>query len=144
MHFLEKWLEPTLYGNKHKLGLSGAELWILAIVAVVIGAVGIAAAVAIYPQKRIPAERVELPILARGWRYDEAVSDFMGGPGRKGFDLVAWFDATIADGSSTAPVAWCARPAGDSNPQTGLVRSYAALVAVGAVGLMRFLVRTTF
>ena len=61
-------------------------------------AVGIAAAVAIYLQKRIPAEGVELPILARGWRYDEAVSDFMGGPGRKGFDLVAWFDATIVDG----------------------------------------------
>ena len=98
LHFLEKWLEPTLYGNKHKLGLSGGELWILAIIAVVIGAVGIAAAVAIYLQKRIPAEKVELPILAQGWRYDEAVSDFMGGPGRKGFDLVAWFDATIVDG----------------------------------------------
>jgi proton-translocating NADH-quinone oxidoreductase chain L len=146
LHFLEKWLEPTLYGNKHKLGLSGGELWILAIVAVVIGAVGIAAAVAIYLQKRIPAERVELPILARGWRYDEAVSDFMGGPGRKGFDLVAWFDATIVDGIVNG-TGRLVRTAGGGlrTLQTGLVRSYAALVAVGAVGLIAwFLVRTTF
>ena len=137
LHFLEKWLEPTLYGNKHKLGLSGGELWILAIIAVVIGAVGIAAAVAIYLQKRIPAEKVELPILARGWRYDEAVSDFMGGPGRKGFDLVAWFDATIVDGIVNG-TGRLVRTAGGGlrTLQTGLVRSYAALVAVGAVGLI--------
>ena len=34
--------EPSLFGNKHKLGLSGGELWVLAIIAVVIGAIGIA------------------------------------------------------------------------------------------------------
>ena len=146
LHFLEKWLEPSLFGNKHKLGLSGGELWVLAIIAVVIGAIGIAAAVAIYLQKRIPAERVELPILARGWRYDESVSDFMGGPGRKGFDFVAWFDANIVDGVVNGTGRLVRSVGGEMrSAQSGLVRSYAALVAIGAVGLIAwFLVRTTF
>ncbi|MEM9468130.1 MAG: NADH-quinone oxidoreductase subunit L [Actinomycetota bacterium] len=146
LHFLEKWLEPSLFGNKHKLSLSGGELWVLAIIAVVLGAIGIAAAVAIYLQKRIPAERVELPILARGWRYDESVSNFMGGPGRKGFDFVAWFDATVVDGVVNGTGRLVRSVGGEMRSiQTGLVRSYAALVAIGAVGLIAwFLVRTTF
>ena len=146
LHFLGHWLEPSFFGNKHKLGLSGGELWVLAIIAVVIGAIGIAAAVAVYLRKRIPAERIELPILARGWRYDESVSDFMGGPGRKSFDFVAWFDATIVDGVVNGTGRLVRSVGGEMRSvQTGLVRSYAALVAVGAVGLIAwFLVRTTF
>ena len=86
-----------------------------------------------------------MPILARGWRYDEAVSDFMGGPGRKGFDLVAWFDATIVDGIVNGTGRLVRTAGGDSNPADRSVRSYAAFVAVGAVGLIAwFLVRTTF
>ena len=48
--------------------------------------------------RRTPStsERVRRPIepeiLAEGWKYDAAVTAFMGGPGRKGFDAVAWFD----------------------------------------------------
>ena len=146
LHFLEKWLEPSLFGNKHKLGLSGGELWILAVIAIVIGALGIAAAVAIYLRKRIAPERVELPILARGWRYDESVSDFMGGPGRKAFAFVAWFDATIVDGVVNGTGRLVRSVGGEMrSAQSGLVRSYAALVAIGAVGLIAwFLVRTTF
>ena len=146
LHFLEKWLEPSLFGNKHKLGLSGGELWILAVIAIVIGALGIAAAVAIYLRKRIVPERVELPILARGWRYDESVSDFMGGPGRKAFAFVAWFDATIVDGVVNGTGRLVRSVGGEMrSAQSGLVRSYAALVAIGAVGLIAwFLVRTTF
>ncbi|MEM9522150.1 MAG: NADH-quinone oxidoreductase subunit L [Actinomycetota bacterium] len=146
LHFLEKWLEPSLFGNKHKLSLSGGELWVLAIIAVVLGMIGIAAAFAIYIQKRFPADKVELPILARGWRYDESVSDFMGGPGRRGFDFVAWFDATIVDGVVNGTGRLVRAVGADMRSiQTGLVRSYAALLAVGAVGLIAwFLVRTAF
>ena len=146
LHFLGNWLEPSFFGNKHKLGLSGGELWVLAIIAVVIGAIGIAAAVAIYLQKRAPAETVERPILARGWRYDEAVSDFMGGPGRRGFDLVAWFDRTIIDGAVNGTGRLVRSVGGEMRAtQSGLVRSYAAMVAIGAVALVAwFLVRTTF
>ena len=146
LHFLEKWLEPSLFGNKHKLSLGGGDLWVLAIIPIVVGAIGIAAAVAVYLQKRYPAEKVERPILARGWRHDEAVSDFMGGPGRKGLDLVAWFYRTIVDGAVYGTGRLVRSVGGEMRSlQTGLVRSYAALVAVGAVGLIAwFLVRTTF
>jgi len=146
LHFLGHWLEPSFLGNKHKLGLSGGELWVLAIIAIVVGAIGIAAAVAVYLQRRIPADRIELPILARGWRYDEAVTSFMGGPGRKGFDLIAWFDRTIIDGAVNGTGRLVRSVGGEMrSAQSGLVRSYAAMVAIGAVALMAwFLVRTTF
>ena len=38
-------------------------------------------------------------ILADGWRYDPAISAFMGGPGRKAFEAIAWFDKNIVDGA---------------------------------------------
>ena len=78
--------------------------------------------------------------------YDQAVSDFMGGPGRRFFDLVAWFDRTIVDGAVNGTGRVVRSIGGELRAtQTGLVRSYAAFVAVGAVALVAwFLVRTTF
>jgi NADH:ubiquinone oxidoreductase subunit 5 (subunit L)/multisubunit Na+/H+ antiporter MnhA subunit len=145
LHFLEHWLEPSLFHNETALSSGGGTLWVLAIVAVVGGALGIAAAVAIYLKGRVDPSRVERPILARGWRYDEAVSDFMGGPGRKGFSLVAWFDATIVDGLVNGSGRLVRSVGAEMRSlQSGLVRSYAALVAVGAVGLIAwFLMRTS-
>ena len=111
LHFLEKWLEPTLYGNKHKLASLAASCgswrsspW--------------SSERSASPQRLRSISRSasgregRVADPARGWRYDEAVSDFMGGPGRKGFDLVAWFDATIVDGIVNGTGRWCARPAG--------------------------------
>jgi len=145
LHFLGHWLEPSLFHNEAELASGGGTLWLLAVVAVIGGAVGIAAAVAIYLHGRVDPSRVEWPILARGWRYDEAVSDFMGGPGRKGFGLVAWFDATVIDGLVNG-TGRLVRSVGTEmrSLQSGFVRSYAALVAVGAVGLIAwFLMRTS-
>jgi hypothetical protein len=45
------------------------------------------------------AKPVEPQFLAEGWYYDAAVSGFMGGPGRAGFNAIAWFDANIVDGA---------------------------------------------
>ena len=42
-------------------------------------------------QARVKA--IEPAILANAWYYDQAVSDFMGGPGREAFEAAAWFDA---------------------------------------------------
>ena len=145
LHFLGDWLKPSTLGAEAHLESGAGTLWVLAIIAVIGGAIGIAAAVAIYIKGRYPAEKVELPILEQAWRYDEAISNFMGGPGRKGFDFVAWFDATIIDGAVNG-VGRVFREGGGQlrRLQTGLVRSYAALVAVGAVGLLAwFLTRTT-
>ena len=117
-----------------------------AIVAVMGGAIGIAAAVMIYLKGRFPASKVELPIMAEGWRFDESIANFMGGPGRKGFDLVAWFDATFVDGAVNG-VGRVVREGGGQlrRLQSGLVRSYAAMVAIGAIGLIIwFLSRASF
>jgi len=118
----------------------------LAIVAVAGGIAGIAAAVAIYLQGRFPASKVERPIFARGWRYDESITNFMGGPGRKSFELVAWFDATFVDGAVNG-VGRIVRDSGGQlrRLQSGLVRSYAAMVAMGAIALLIwFLSRANF
>ena len=42
---------------------------------------------------------MEPVILANGWYYDRTISDFMGGPGRGGFQDTAWFDQKIIDGA---------------------------------------------
>ena len=146
LHFLGKWLEPSLFHNEAHHSLSGTELWVLAIIAVAGGAVGIFMAVRIYLQGKLDPAKVELPILAEGWKYDSSVSNFMGGPGRKFFDLVAWFDRTIVDGAVNGTGRIVRSVGGEMRAtQSGLVRSYAAFVAVGAVALIAwFLVRTTF
>ncbi|MEM7141817.1 MAG: NADH-quinone oxidoreductase subunit L [Actinomycetota bacterium] len=146
LHFLEHWLEPALHHNEASLSFKGGTKWVLGIIAVAGGAVGIAIAAAVYLQGRFPAKKIELPILARGWRYDESISNFMGGPGRKSFDLVAWFDATFVDGAVNG-VGRLVRTSGGQlrRLQSGLVRSYAAMVAIGAVALVVwFLTRASF
>ena len=146
LHFLGKWLEPSLFHNEAHHKLSGTELWVLAIIAVLGGAAGIFMAGRIYLQGRVDPGKVELPIFADGWKYDSAVTNVMGGPGRKFFDLVAWFDRTIIDGAVNGTGRIVRSVGGELRAtQSGLVRSYAAFVAVGAVALIAwFLVRTTF
>jgi NADH-quinone oxidoreductase subunit L len=146
LHFLGKWLEPSLFHNEAHLKLSGTELWVLAIIAVTGGLIGISMAVRIYLHEKTERATVELPILADAWKYDSAVTNFMGGPGRKFFDLVSWFDRTIVDGAVNGTGRLVRSVGGELRAmQSGLVRSYAALIAVGAVALIAwFLVRTTF
>ena len=49
---LEIWLEPSLYEHEAHLGVDGAGLWVLAIVAVAIGVIGIAGAYFVYIRSR--------------------------------------------------------------------------------------------
>ena len=146
LHVLGTWLEPSLFHNEAHLKLSGLELWVLAIIAVAGGVIGIALAVRIYLLEKIDPAVVERPILADAWKYDSAVTKFMGGPGRRFFDLVAWFDRTVVDGAVNGTGRLARSVGGELRAtQSGLVRSYAALVAIGAVALISwFLVRTTF
>jgi NADH-quinone oxidoreductase subunit L len=86
---------------------------------------------------------VEPELLERGWRYDEAVSAFMGGPGRQGFEAVAWFDANVVDGAVVG-TGRAVRSLGQitRKSQPGFVRAYAVVVALGAVVMMAwFLLR---
>ena len=146
LHFLGSWLEPSLFGNEAHLSLGGAHQWLLALVSMAGAAVGIAGAVAVYLQYRLPASRVEWPAAARAFYVDEAWTRFVGGPGRRAFEGVAAFDANVVDGAVDG-VGRSVRAGGAllRRVQSGFVRSYALLTAAGAVALLVwFLVRTSF
>lgn len=144
LKFLEHWLEPVLFGNEREFTATTNTKWLLAIFAIIGGAVGIGIAAVIYVRKRIPASTVELPILEKGWRYDEAVTSFMGGPGQRMFDAVAWFDRTVIDGAVNG-TARVTTMVGDRlrASQTGLVRTYALGVVAGTVALVVYFVART-
>jgi NADH-quinone oxidoreductase subunit L len=131
---LALWLEPVV-GLHH---FHTAKLP-MAIIAIVVGLAGIAAGFAVYHFKRV--KPVEPQILADAWRYDSAVSAFMGGPGRKAFDGVAWADSHVVDGAVNGTAALVKGTAGQvRKAQSGNVRNYAAAVAVGVVLLLAWFV----
>ena len=99
LHFLGTWLEPSLFGNEAHLGIGSGLQWLLALIAVAGGVLGIAGAAATYLRHRLPASLLEWPAAARAFYVDEAVTRFVGGPGRRAFDLVAAFDAKVVDGA---------------------------------------------
>jgi NADH-quinone oxidoreductase subunit L len=127
---LTNWLEPITVNHD----ITGPKLP-LALIAILAGLVGITAAIAIYQQHR--AKAIEPAILARGWMYDESVSKFMGGPGRKLFDGTAWFDAHVVDGAVNG-VATLVRVTGGEVRKTasGRVRTYALGIGIGVVLLL--------
>ena len=69
----------------------------------------------------------------------ETIARFVGGPGLKSFDLTAAFDSQIVDGAVNG-VATVVRRTGDRLRawQSGYVRSYALIVAIGALLLLGF------
>ena len=142
LHFLEHWLEPSLL-FEHKFKASGLTKWILAIVSIIAGGIGIMGAVTIYLKNNGDPKKIEKPILLDGWGYDRAVSAFMGGPGAKMFEGIAWLDANIVDGMVNGTGA-LVRGSGSTvrRLQSGLVRSYALGITIGSVALLAwFLVR---
>jgi NADH-quinone oxidoreductase subunit L len=142
-HWLEHWLEPVLHHSEANIQGTWAydNKWLLLGLAVVIATAGIAASVAVYAKGKFKA--VEPQLLADAWRYDSSISAFVGGPGRKAFDAVAAFDANIIDGAVVG-VGTEVRTASGllRKVQSGLVRSYAAIIGLGAVLMLAwFLLR---
>ncbi len=137
LHFLGTWLKPSLFGNEAHLAIGGGVLWLLALVAMAGAAAGIAGAVAVYLRGRLPASLVERPAAARAFYVDEAVTRFVGGPGRRAFEGVAAFDAKVVDGAVDG-VGRSVRAGGAAlrRAQSGFVRFYALLTAAGAVALL--------
>jgi len=141
LHFLERWLEPVVeHGEAHIDGTwAYNNKYLLMVVAIVVAAVGIALAVSVYGKKKLPA--IEPQLLADGWRYDLTVAKFMGGPGRRAFDAVAWADANVIDGAVRGTgtlvqqISTVARKA-----QSGYVRVYAATIAGGAIVMLAWFV----
>jgi NADH-quinone oxidoreductase subunit L len=133
--FLEHWLEPVVeFGEAHATSSTGVKVT-LALLATAAGLLGIAAGAAVYLRKRQDlAARIEQPLLAKGWNYDSSISAFMGGPGRKAFDAVAWFDKHVIDGAVNGIATGVGRSADRGRlVQTGYVRNYALAMALGVV-----------
>jgi NADH:ubiquinone oxidoreductase subunit 5 (subunit L)/multisubunit Na+/H+ antiporter MnhA subunit len=112
----------------------GVALKIVAVAGIVLGWIA-------YARRAEPPR--EPAILAAGWRYDAGVSAFVAGPGRRMFDLVATTDAVVVDGAVDG-AGRTARGLGRllGRVQSGFVRSYALITAVGAVAVLAwFLLR---
>ncbi len=131
---LTNWLEPVL--GVHETDTAKLPL---ALVAIACGLVGIGIGFAVYYFKKL--KPVEPKILLDAWGYDRAVSKFMGGPGRKVFEGIAWADANIIDGAVTGTGRVVQASAGEARKvQSGNLRNYAAAVGVGVVLLLAWFV----
>jgi NADH-quinone oxidoreductase subunit L len=137
LHFLEKWLEPVVEFGEADISGTWAydNKFLLLGVAVVIALAGIAASVAVYGKKKMAP--IEPKVLEQGWYYDKSITAFMGGPGRRVFDGIAWFDAHIVDGAVNGVARLVRGSAGGlRKTQSGYVRQYAAALGVGVVLLL--------
>ena len=131
---LASWLEPVL--GVHESDTAKVPL---AVIATVVALVGIVASIMIYAKHK--AKAVEPAILADAWGYDRAVSAFMGGPGRAGFEAVAWYDQAVVDGGVNGVGKLVRGVAGKIRTvQSGNVRNYAAAIGVGVVALLGWFV----
>ncbi len=145
-HYLEHWLEPSLFGNEAHLELGASTKWAIAMFSTLLSVAGIAIAVFIYLLRRVDPAKVELRPFAEGWWIDSTFGRIVGGPGRQLFEWVAWFDKNIIDGAVNG-VAAGVRAGGTAlrTVQTGYVRTYALAIGVGAVLVgVWFLTRASF
>ncbi|PIE33550.1 MAG: NADH-quinone oxidoreductase subunit L [Ilumatobacter coccineus] len=140
-HKLEHWLEPVIeFGEAHITDTAAyGNKGILVVIAVVSALIGIGISVAVYAKKLI--RPVEPKILADGWKYDDSISAFVGGPGRRAFDGVATFDAKVVDGAVNGVASGVVKAAtAVRRAQTGNVRNYAGIIGIGVVLLLAWFI----
>ncbi|HEX5366916.1 MAG TPA: NADH-quinone oxidoreductase subunit L [Acidimicrobiales bacterium] len=137
LQVLEHWLEPVLGDNGLAIDVATGTKVALAVVAIVASLAGLLLAGLVYLRHRVRA--VEPEVLARAWFYDGAVTRFVGGPGARAFEAVAWFDAHVVDGAVNG-VAALVRGSGRRlrTVQTGFVRSYALGISAGVVVVLGY------
>ncbi|MGD9794195.1 MAG: NADH-quinone oxidoreductase subunit L [Acidimicrobiia bacterium] len=130
--FLEQWLEPVVHHAEVVSTQSTGTKIALAVIAVIAGLIGITAAVLVYAKHK--AKAIEPEFLANAWYVDKGYAAFMGGPGRKGFDLITYqVDAKGVDGAVNGAAALVRGVSGQLRKlQTGYVRNYAWGIAMGA------------
>ncbi|MBU6329436.1 MAG: NADH-quinone oxidoreductase subunit L [Acidobacteria bacterium] len=139
LEFLNRWLEPVVGAAQTQLHLSGAQLTIELLISTVVALSGIAIAYAVYLKHKVDARRIELPLFANGWYIDSAISNFMGGLGRRAFEMIAHFDRVVIDGAVNG-VARATRGGAMRlrSVQSGYVRWYALMIGVGTVAIVAF------
>ena len=133
---LEHWLEPVVEVGEHHLSEATEDIkYLLAVIAALFAVVGIIAGVLVYLKKKV--KPFEPAILANGWYYDQAVSDFVGGPGRAGFEGAAWVDQNVVDGAVNGAASSVRAAAGVLRKgQSGFIRNYALGIGVGVIALL--------
>ena len=141
LQVLEHFLEPSFaHGIEHGTVATGTKL-ALAAVAVVASLAGIGFAYTRW-YRREPADNAPLEpaVLKRAWGVDAAYAALIGGPGRRGADLLAYqVDKGGVDGAVNG-IATIVRSGGDRlrKVQTGYVRNYALGLAGGAVLVLAY------
>ncbi|MFZ9223722.1 MAG: NADH-quinone oxidoreductase subunit L [Ilumatobacteraceae bacterium] len=141
LHFLEHWLEPVVEESERSIKGTWAydNKYVLLGVAIVVALAGIALSLAVYAKRRLPA--VEPKVLENAWYYDATVARVVGGPGAAAFDGITRFDARVVDGAVNGAGS-LARGLGSvvRRSQTGFVRAYAAIIALGTVAVLAWFV----
>ncbi len=141
LHFLEHWLAPVVEESEAHIGETWAyqNKYVLLGVAVLIAAIGIFAAIAVYAKGKL--KPVEPRVLEQAWFYDAGAAKLVGGPGAAAFNAVAWADAKVVDGAVNGTGILVRRVATTvRKTQSGFVRGYAAIVAIGVVALLAWFV----
>jgi NADH-quinone oxidoreductase subunit L len=138
--YLEQWLEPSFeYSNQEILHLPAGQTLVELIIGAIVALVGIGVGWSLWSRPREAQRAVQPAVLGEAWFYDQAVSRFMGGPGRVLFEALAWFDRTVIDGAVNAVgVGTVGLAAVLRKGQTGFVRRYAFGVGFGSVILLGF------
>ena len=144
--FLEHWLEPSLEnGFVEHLAFGGGTQWVLAIISIVVGGIGIWLAYYLFGKKSSPwlANFVERPFFKQSFGIDKMLTTFVGGKGSRLFQKTADFDSKVVDGTVMGIAGGTAKMGGlVRRMQTGKIRSYALWLALGAAGLLvYFLIR---
>ncbi len=136
---LAVWLEPVIRGQEELP--DGAMLVVLAVLATLGAVLGILVAYRVYQQHRGDPSKLERPVLAHAWYIDESYAAVVGGPGEAAFQGIADFDAEAVDGAVRGVAAGTKEASEALRPvQSGLVRTYALGVAVGAILLVAFVI----
>jgi len=139
LEFLNRWLEPVVGANQAHLDLGGVQLTFELVLSTTIALLGIFAAYLVYLKKKLDPSRIELPFFANGWYIDQGITTFMGGVGRKAFELIAMFDKVVIDGAVNG-VGRATRGGASRlrSIESGYVRWYALMIGVGAVLIVAF------
>jgi NADH-quinone oxidoreductase subunit L len=137
LQFLEHWLAPVVEESQANIAGTWASdnKYLLLLVAVVVAIAGIGAAIAVYAKRVV--KPIEPRLLEQAWYYDTAASRVVAGPGAAAFNAIAWIDTNIVDGAVNGVATLVRGTAGITRKaQSGFVRTYAAVIGLGAVVLI--------
>jgi NADH-quinone oxidoreductase subunit L len=137
---LEHFLHPVFEERLHELHLETGMKVLLAGLATAASLTGIGIAYLIYMRKRLPT--LEPEVLRRAWYVDDLYDDAVATPGRRLAAFSADFvDTKVIDGAVNGTGALVDLGGrGLRRVQSGFVRNYALAVAVGAVGILAYMV----